>query len=267
MVLLNAAKQNTHCLCYNIDMTTRKTNTKTSLKKTSSTSGSKTKIIAGAIGIAVVAGGAGYAYNEISTPNDINSPEPSYTVTYYKLRKAKSTLAGLEVRATDEAPEKYNSNGFVPSDWADANNSGCRTRYDVLFGSLANAKSDGTKCGVQSGELFDYYTGKTISYADGIDIDHIVAKKNAWDSGGYLWDKDAWVEYANDAKRVLIATSDSANRSKGGKDAADWLPENEEYWCKYVIQQIEIKKFYDLSVRQVEKDKMSEVLNNNCKAR
>ena len=223
-------------------------------------SNNKTKIIAGAISIAVVAGGAGYAYNEIVSP-----PGSIYTVSYYKLRKAKNNLANLEVRATDEAPLEYNSNGNVPTDWADTNNSGCKTRPDFLLASLENAVNG--NCEVQSGELFDYYTGKIISLEDGIDIDHIVAKKNAWDSGGYIWDKDAWVAYANDEDRVLIATSESVNRSKGSKDAADWLPENTEYWCKYVIQQIEIKKFYNLSVRQAEKDKMQEVLTNNCKTK
>lgn len=233
-------------------MPTRKTNAK---KKTAT---SKTKIIAGAIGVAVVAGGAGYAYNEI-----VSSPGSIYTITYYQLRKAKNNLSKLEVRTNNEAPTKYNSNGYVPSDWADTNNSGCKTRSDILLDSLENAINNG--CHVQSGKLFDYYTGKTISLKDGIDIDHVVAKKNAWDSGGYMWGRDTWTTYINDEDRVLIATSDSANRSKGSKDAADWLPENTEYWCKYVIQQIEIKRFYNLSVRQAEKDKMQEVLNTNCK--
>ena len=134
-----------------------------------------------------------------------------------------------------------------------------------MLNSLENVTND--DCDIQSGELFDYYTGKTISLADGIDIDHIVAKKNAWDSGGYVWNEDAWIKYVNDEDRVLIATSESANRSKGSKDAADWLPENTEYWCKYIIQQIEIKNYYNLSVRQIEKDKMQEVLVKNCKTR
>ena len=64
-----------------------------------------------------------------------------------------------------------------------------------------------------------------------------------------------------------MATSKSANSSKGSRDAADWLPENIDFWCKYVIKQIEIKDFYDLSVRQSEKDKMQEVLSDNCKTR
>lgn len=238
-------------------MATNKTNSK---NRNTKTSNSKTKVIVGVIGVAVAAGGVGYAYNEVVSP-----PGSIYTVTYYRLRKTKNNLANLEVRTSDEAPTKYNSNGNVPTDWIDANGTSCTTRPDVLLNSLEKIINDG--CNVQSGELFDYYTGKTISLKDGIDIDHIVAKKNAWDSGGYAWDKEIWTKYVNDEDRVLIATSSSANRSKGSKDAADWLPENTEYWCKYVIQQIEIKKFYDLSVRQAEKDKMQEVLINNCKTK
>lgn len=238
-------------------MATRKTNTGNMVK---SNSNGKTKIIAGAVSIAIIAGSAGYVYNEIISP-----PGSIYTVTYYRLRKAKNALANLKVRTVDEAPTGYNSNGIVPVDWADTNNSGCKTRPDILLNSLENVTND--NCDIQSGELFDYYTGKTISLADGIDIDHIVAKKNAWDSGGYVWNEDAWIKYVNDEDRVLIATSESTNRSKGSKDAADWLPENTEYWCKYIIQQIEIKNYYNLSVRQIEKDKMQEVLVNNCKTR
>ncbi len=238
-------------------MATKKTNASSKVK---STTNGKTKIVAGTIGLAVVAGGTGYVYNEIVSP-----PGSIYTVTYYGLHKAKNTLTILKVRTTDNAPIKYNSNGNVPTDWTNINNSGCKTRSDILLNSLENMIND--SCEIQSGELFDYYTGKTISLKDGIDIDHIVAKKNAWDSGGYLWNQETWISYVNDEDRVLIATSDSANRSKGSKDAADWLPENTEYWCKYIIQQIEIKNFYNLSVRQAEKDKMQEVLTNNCKTK
>ena len=245
--------------------------TKTTINRKASkttVSGGKTKIIAGAVGLAVVAGGAGYAANEITKASDLSSPEPVYTVTYYKLRKAKNTLNNeLSVRSNDESSKKFNSNGYVPEYWSDTNESGCSTRYDMLFSFLSKAKSDGTKCGVQSGELFDYYTGKTISDTSKVHIDHVVSKKNAWDSGGDTWDEDTWKEYVNDEKRVLITTSAEANQQKGSSDAADWLPSNIEYRCKYVIQQIEIKKYYDLSVRQVEKDAMNDVLTNNCKTK
>ncbi|MBQ9180883.1 hypothetical protein IJ135_02190, partial [Candidatus Saccharibacteria bacterium] len=128
-------------------MVTRKTNANNEVKPVSN---GKTKIIAGAIGVTVIAGGAGYAYNEIISP-----PGSIYTVSYYKLRKAKNNLANLEVRANDEAPTNYNSNGNVSSDWTDTNASGCKTRSDILLNSLENAVNN--KCDVQSGELFDYY--------------------------------------------------------------------------------------------------------------
>ena len=116
-------------------MVNRKTKMTTN-RKTSKTlvSSSRTKIIAGAVGLAVVAGSAGYAINEITNPTSIASPDPVYTVTYYKLKKAKLTLSELKVRANNTASEKYNSNGYVPTNWADTNNSGCKTRYDILFG-------------------------------------------------------------------------------------------------------------------------------------
>lgn len=115
-------------------MVNRKTSTSSKPKPNSN---NKAKIVAGAISIAVVAGGAGYVYHEIVSP-----PGSIYTVSYYKLRKAKNDLAGLTIRATDEAPIKYNSNGKVPTDWADTNNSGCKTRPDVLLASLENVVND-----------------------------------------------------------------------------------------------------------------------------
>ena len=235
----------------------------------------KAPLIAGAIGLAAIGGAGGYVYRAATTPeiDDITTsrstlPEPEYAITRYKLSTAKQKLASLDVR-TKETQRPYNDNGFVPEDFADLDNDGCKTRYDILFGELAGMTNGEKACSIQTGSLFDYYTGKIIKYdssvpGGGIDIDHIVAKKNAWESGGYSWDKEKWEEFVND-RNVLIAVSSSENRSKGDKDAADWLvPNNPDFQCKYVIYQIDIKKNYDLSVRQAEKDAMSEVLENKC---
>lgn len=54
----------------------------------------------------------------------------------------------------------------------------------------------------------------------GIDVDYIVAKEDAWYSGGYDWNAEEWRAYVND-EDLLISTSSSANRQKGGKDAAE----------------------------------------------
>lgn len=240
---------------------------------------SKAPLVAGAIGLAIAGGAGGYAYHAATTANTgantakfAELPEPDYTITKYKLRQAKQRLASLAVRTADEAQRQYNDNGFVPKDWADLDGNGCKTRYDILFSNLAGAINDDAACSISSGLLFDYYTGKIISYdqsssGGGIDIDHVVSKKNAWNSGGYAWDQDKWEEYAND-RNVLIAVSASENRSKGDKDAADWLvPNNPAFQCQYVVRQIEIKTTYGLSVRQPEKSIMDDVLVTKCQTK
>ncbi len=236
----------------------------TSSQKTTSKS-NKAAIAVGAVGLVAASGVAGYALKTVTIPT--TAAEPTYEITYYQLRKAKQFLSELPVRADAEITPEYDVNGFVSDDWKDTNDSGCPTRYDVLVGSMKSATGNTKKCEIYSGRLFDYYTGKIVTYKSGIDIDHVVSKKNAWDSGGYAWDEKMWEDYANDEKRVLLATSASANRSKGDRDAADWLPENEDFWCRYVVKQIEIKHYYDLSVRQPEKERMEEVLANNCETK
>ena len=220
---------------------------------------SKSILIAGAIGIAVVGGAGGYILRATTTP------DAAYMVTRYRLNKAKDMLAALTVRNTDVSSLEYNRS-VIPS-WSDPDKNGCNTRADILLKSLDDLVVGTDPCTVKSGTLYDYYTGQTIAYVtdpSNIDIDHIVATKNAWDSGADRWNTDQWKTFVNDPN-VLIAVSSSENRSKGERDAAEWLvPNNPAYQCRYVISQITIKTKYSLSVRQVEKDTMSDVLKNNC---
>jgi len=223
------------------------------------------KIAAGAVGVAIAAGVGGYGLGVVSN-QEIQDFEPVYTVSAQELKSAKSSLSELAVRKDSGRVPDYDSNSMP--DWSDVDDDGCSTRYDILYRDLMNEKSDGTECGIKSGTLFDYYTGTLVKYnrlvsGGGIDIDHIVAKGNAWISGGSDWDMEQWEAYVND-EDVLQATTAKANRSKGDKDASEWLPPNEQYWCVYVIKQIQIKDKYDLSVSVDEKAIMSDTLSSNC---
>ena len=42
--------------------------------------------------------------------------------------------------------------------------------------------------------------------------------------------------------------SRSANRSKGSKDPASWLPENESFHCTYIQTWITVKEKYSLEI-------------------
>ena len=53
-------------------------------------------------------------------------------------------------------------------------------------------------------------------------------------SGGWEWDTDRKAAYANDLGNAahLLAVKAAANRSKGAKHPADYMP-RPEFWCEY----------------------------------
>lgn len=223
-------------------------------------------LIAGAIGVATVAGVGGYTTG-ILTARDIQDFNPKYTVNLQELKEAKLILSSIQIRMNDIEIPDYDSK-TMPG-WYDSDHNGCPTRYDILTRDALNQKTNESTCEFKSGTMFDYYTGTLVKYnklvnGGGIDIDHIVAKGNAWVSGGYVWSGERWKEYIND-EEVLIATSAKINRSKGDKDASEWLPPNEDFWCKYVIKQTQIKHKYHLNISSNEKSTIENILSTKCK--
>jgi hypothetical protein len=150
--------------------------------------------------------------------------------------------------------------------WYDYDRNGCDTRNDILRRDLTNISiKPGTHgCKVLAGDdVPDPYTGKSISFVyggqDDIDIDHVVALANAWQTGAQQWPADKRLKLANDPLN-LLAVSASANRQKSAGDAATWLPANKAFRCQYVARQVAVKKDYGLWVTSAERDAMVRVL-------
>jgi hypothetical protein len=120
-------------------------------------------------------------------------------------------------------------------------------------------------CKVMNGTLNDPYTGKTIQFtrgadtSDDIQIDHVVALSNAWQTGAQQLTPEQRVALANDSLE-LLAVDGPANQQKGGGDAATWLPTNKAFRCQYVARQIAVKQKYSLWVTAAEKEAMQRVL-------
>jgi hypothetical protein len=70
-----------------------------------------------------------------------------------------------------------------------------------------------------------------------VQIDHVVALAAAWRTGAKQWTADRRLFYANDGL-VLLAVDGPANSAKSYKDAANWLPPNVSFRCRYVARQI-----------------------------
>jgi hypothetical protein len=148
--------------------------------------------------------------------------------------------------------------------WSDLDRNGCDARNDTLKRDLTEViyKAGTRDCKVIAGLLLDPYSGKVITFSStksNIDIDHVVALSNAWQTGAAYFDKTKRQQIANDPLN-LLAVDFSLNRQKGDGDAATWLPPLKSYRCDYVARQIAVKAKYGLWVTQPEKGAIIKLL-------
>jgi len=147
--------------------------------------------------------------------------------------------------------------------WMDADGDCQDTRQEVLIAeSLVPVQLDSRGCSVVSGMWLDPYTGETFTSPGALDIDHFIPLAEAHASGASQWPQQLRSQFANDLSwpGSLIAVSASANRSKGARDPAQWLPPNEEFHCEYVTNWVLTKAYWRLAMDDAERDAVYSVL-------
>lgn len=178
---------------------------------------------------------------------------------------AETILETLAVKG--RAPKTGYSRAQFGQTWADVNRNGCDTRNDILKRDLTELvfRSGTRECVVESGTLIDPYSGTTINFIKGnvtsmaVQIDHLVALSNAWQTGAFKLTLAKRTEFANDPDN-LLAVQGRLNSQKGDGDAATWLPPLKSYRCTYVSKQIAVKAKYGLWVTAPEKAAMKTIL-------
>ena len=201
----------------------------------------------------------------IVTP-DTSSAEPQGTtpIESDEASEALRILNTLPVKG--RAPKTGYSRAQFGDAWSDIDHNGCDTRNDILNRDLtAKQHKNSRGCVVISGILNDPYTGKVINFMRGKDtseqvqIDHVVALSDAWQSGAQEISAQERLQLANDPEN-LLAVDGPANQQKSDSDAATWLPANASFRCSYVARQIRVKAKYHLWVKPAEKEAMINVL-------
>jgi hypothetical protein len=114
--------------------------------------------------------------------------------------------------------------------------------------------SANSNCRVASGNWIDPYGGETVTDAKGIQIDHVVALKNAYDSGAYAWDQQHRCLYANfmGFKNHLVSASSEQNNLKSDKAPDEWMPPDESYACQHLQNWLVIKYVWGLTMSDTE---------------
>lgn len=193
-------------------------------------------------------------------PSNWQQQMPAPSVAQNASGPAADALAKLAVKG--RAPKTDYARTQFGQGWQSVGR--CDTRNMILQRDLINVTVD-EDCRVTAGTLHDPYGGRTIQFvrgeetSDDVQIDHVVALSNAWQTGAQQLTQLERESFANDPLE-LLAVDGSMNQEKSDADAASWLPPNKAFRCQYVARQIAVKVKYRLWVTQAEKDTMLRVL-------
>ena len=169
-------------------------------------------------------------------------------------------LNGL-IRVAAEADQPYDRDYFGYP--ADLNSNGCDTRDEVLITDSQVPVTTGTsQCDVTAGQWYSPYDGVLTDDPGHIQIDHVVALSEAWDSGATEWDQGAAIEFANTVSGDdnLQVASRASNLRKSDSDPAEWLPDNSDAVCWYVTTWSQIKIGWDLAMDESEYATVTSIL-------
>lgn len=196
-------------------------------------------------------------------PSSSSQAADTSTATKSQYESALTALNKLPVKG--RAPKTGYTREQFPH-WKDPDKNGCDSRNDILKRDLTKVvfKADTNNCKVIAGTLLDPYSNKLIEFdlsksSSTIDIDHVVALSNAWQTGAFQLTLIQRTNFANDPLN-LLAVDFKLNRQKGDADAATWLPPYKTYRCTYVARQVAVKTKYKLWVTAPEKASISNLL-------
>ena len=202
-------------------------------------------------------------------PSTVSAPASDASVVAPDTTTTDTTALALLATITikGKSPKTgYQRTGQFGSAWLDVDRNGCDTRNDILARDLTAIAKSGS-CKVMTGTLVSPFTAATIAFVRGQDtsslvqIDHVIALSNAWQTGAAQLTQAQRITFANDPMN-LLAVDGRSNAQKGDGDTATWLPANKAFRCSYVARQVSVKATYGLWVTQAERDAMARVLGS-----
>jgi len=116
----------------------------------------------------------------------------------------------------------------------------------------------------QGGQIYGPYTGRCFNSTKKTDIEHIVARSEAHDSGLCSATDQTKRNFARDQLNLTLAHPDvnrcSKPNSKCDKDATDWMPDINQCWFAATVVAVRLK--YNLTIDRHEANALERVLSN-----
>ena len=108
------------------------------------------------------------------------------------------------------------------------------------------------------GGVYGPYTGRWFASKSETDIEHIVARSEAHDSGLCAADAETRHRFASDLLNLTLAGPRVNRYQKVDHDAAEWLPDQNRCW--FAARVIAVRQKYELTVDQAEAEALDGVL-------
>ena len=108
------------------------------------------------------------------------------------------------------------------------------------------------------GGIYGPYTGTWFDSIKDTDIEHIVARSEAHDSGLCAASPDTRDRFASDLLNLTLASPSVNRHQKSDKDPSEWLPELNECW--YVDRVVQVRQEYRLTIDRAEADAIERIL-------
>ncbi|APE24855.1 MULTISPECIES: HNH endonuclease family protein [Streptomyces] len=195
----------------------------------------------------------------ILSPLAVPSPALSANVVLLPDALAELTEASEDPDGFQEDAFRHWNAGLDPAD-------GCDTRAEVLLAEAVEAPTAGAGCTLTGGRWTSYYDGQTVSDPAALHVDHLVPLAEAWESGASGWTAARRERYANDqgAAATLVAVTARSQRSKAGRDPAEWVPSDATQYCRYVGEWVSTKLRWGLSADKDEVEALKLFADGPC---
>ena len=108
------------------------------------------------------------------------------------------------------------------------------------------------------GGIYGPYTGTWFESIKETDIEHIVARSEAHDSGLCAAGPATWSEFASDLLNLTLASPSVNRHQKSANDIAEWLPDLNQCW--YVDRTVQVRREYGLTIDRTEADAVDRIL-------
>ena len=110
------------------------------------------------------------------------------------------------------------------------------------------------------GAIYSPYSDTCFNSRRETDIEHLVARSEAHDSGLCAADQATRKRFANDLRNLTLASPQVNRYQKNDKDAADWMPQHNRCW--FAAQVVKVRRAYDLSIDRREANALERILAN-----